>query len=99
MNVDRMVPAMGVVSQYPPFRSVSLTREADLDAVAGREGAVRILSVDLPLAIPPLEFRRASNSRWHIDWRQSVELPPRGVGYPPVPRLRAHTQRRLHATP
>jgi hypothetical protein len=64
MDVDGMLPAMGVVSQYPPFRSVSLTRETDR-SLGG--AAVCILSVDLPLAIPPLEFEGASNARWHID--------------------------------
>ena len=56
VNVDRVLPAPGVVLEDPPFRRVPVHREADLVAV--HEAAV-----DLPLAVAPLEAEPARDSR------------------------------------
>src|SRR5438552_8545434 len=56
VNVDRVLPAPGVVLQDPPFRRVPVHREADLVAVEE-------LPVDLPLAVAPLEAEPARDPR------------------------------------
>src|SRR5437762_11841972 len=48
VNVDRVLPAPGVVLEDPPFRRVPVHRKADLVAV-------HEAPVDLPLAVAPLE--------------------------------------------